>query len=154
MNHCKKLSFIIASSLFLLGCSSQPFTLQSLIDEEKTNHKNQTKTEPNQAIKQGVGAKILPSNTYQAYNKSNGQGHMQKSLDQWTKEEWEPAFEGDEEQAKKDANASENFKLQHYYDKSYKYFNIKEEERIKSGKVQEPSNYEKMKKMPVIGEQP
>jgi len=150
MNYFKTLNLCVGSLLFLSACSSKPFTLQSYVDEN-LNDKNTTQIEPNAAIKQGVGAKILPSSTYQAYEKNDGQGQMQKSLDEWTKEEWEPAFEGDEEQAQKDKEANEHFTLQHYYDKSYKYLNIKEEERIKAGLDKEPAHYEKINKLPVIG---
>jgi len=98
------------------------------------------------AIRKGVPSQVAWSSV-----DKHKDGQMQKSLDTWTEEEWNPTFEGDEEQAKKDANASEHFTLQHYMDKRAKYLKS-EEERIKaSGKPKPEANYEKMDKLPVIG---
>jgi len=105
-----------------------------------------TKTVEGAAIRKGVPSQVAWSSM-----DKHKDGQMQKSLDKWTEEEWNPTFEGDEEQAKKDENASEHFTLQHYMDKRAKYLKS-EEERIKaSGKPKPEANYEKMDKLPVIG---
>jgi len=160
MNTSFKLSALLLSTSLFLGCSGKSFSLQSYADEY-FNEANQTTTnkknenievtkEPNAAIKSGPGSDIAWSSTYKQDKKLQGQGSMQKGLDTWTKEEWEPAFEGDVNQTQKDKEANEHFTLQHYYDKSQKYLDIKEKEN--EGKPKEPSHYEKMKSLPVIGE--
>lgn len=101
------------------------------------------------ADKNSPGAKIAWSSTDKQDEKMQGKGALQQSLDEWMSEKWEPAFEGDVEQVEKDKAANEHFTIQHYVDKSKKYLDKKEEE--KEGKPQEPSHYEKIKSMPVIG---
>ena len=101
--------------------------------------------------KSKVGSTIASSSVNQRDAHMEGQGAMQSGLDTWTKEEWEPAFEGDEKQAKKDEEANHHFTIQHYIDKYSKYNKKEEEEWGKSGKKKPEANYEKMNKMPVIG---
>lgn len=103
----------------------------------------------NSNIKTGPGADVAWSSTYKKDKNTQGQGALQKSLDEWTKKEWEPAFEGDVAQEKEDEAANKNFTLQHYVDKVGKYMKRKEE--ANAGKPKEPANYEKLNNMPVIG---
>ena len=138
----------------LSGCSSKPFTLQSYADEYINSDDTKEKVEEpsqqesvNSTIKEGPGADVAWSSTYK--RDKEGKGSLQKSLDTWMEEEWEPAFEDNKEQEVKDEQAKESFKLQHYIDKAKIYMDKKEEEN--SGKPQEPSHYEKMKSLPVIG---
>ncbi len=124
---------------------------------EKTNTKISVKSQPKKispnkvegaAIRKGVPASVAWSSM-----DKHKDGQMQHSLDKWTKEEWNPAFENDDEQAKKDENTSQHFTLQHYMDKRAQYLKS-EEERIKaSGKPRPEANYEKMDKLPVIGKE-
>lgn len=120
-----------------LSAVSEPNS--SFIDDKKTN--------PN--IKSGPGADIAWSSTYKQDEKTQGQGSLQKSLNEWFTTEWFPSFEGDEEQAKEDEAANEHFTLQHYVDKATKY--MKRKEAANAGKPKEPANYEKLNEMPVIG---
>ena len=123
----------ITSLLLFQGCSSK--------DEPQTNA----------SIKTGVGSDIAYSTTYKRDKKMKGEGTLQKSLDAWLKEEWNPSFEGNETELSNDTNASTGFTLQHYYDKAQIYLKKKEEERVRSGKAKEPAHYEKMNSLPVIG---
>lgn len=174
-----QLSMFLISSALLTGCSGKSFTLQSYADEyfndkepkeevqstqaEETStqvqdvQNNETAVSSsniddsttNAALKSGPGADIAWSSTYKKNKESKGQGALQKKLDAWTQEEWEPAFEGDENQSIKDEEANEHFNLQHYVDKVGKYMEKKEAE--KEGEPQEPAHYEKISKLPVIG---
>ena len=112
-----------------------------------SSHIDNTKT--NASLKTGAGASIVWSSTYKRDEKTKGQGAAQKSLDTWTKEEWEPKFKGDANQTKADKEANKHFTLQHYVDKIENYMNKKELQE--AGKPKEPANYEKMNKLPVIG---
>jgi len=113
--------------------------LSSDIDDSTTNT----------ALKSGPGADIAWSSTYKKDKENDGKGALQKKLDRWTQEEWEPAFEGDENQSIKDKEANEHFTLQHYFDKAEKYMEKKEAEE--AGQPQEPAHYEKINQLPVIG---
>ncbi len=175
-----QLSFILLSSSFLIGCSGKSFTLQSYADEyfndkdpqesvqntttkeenEPSNHDASTETTDlpssnidddttNAAIKSGPGSDIAWSSTYKKNKENKGQGALQKNLDAWTQENWEPAFEGDENQSIKDKEANKHFNLQHYVDKVEKYMEKKEAE--KEGQPEETPHYEKVNKLPVIG---
>lgn len=146
------LSLLLLASLS--GCSSKPFTLQSYVDEHINN--DDTKEiveEPSQkesvtsTIKDGPGADVAWSSTYK--RDKEGKGSLQKSLDTWMEEEWNPVFENNETQKLKDEKAKESFKLQHYIDKAKIYMDKKEAD--KAGTLQEPAHYEKIKKLPVIG---
>jgi len=119
---------------------------------QKQEVKKVAKKEPlNNPGKSKIGSTIAPSSVNQRDEHMGGQGAMQTSLNTWTEEEWNPAFEGDEEQTKLDEEATEHFTIQHYIDKYEKYSDTKDEEFKKSGKTKPEANYEKMNKMPVIG---
>ncbi|PHR56842.1 MAG: hypothetical protein COA44_06955 [Arcobacter sp.] len=160
MNH--KL-FTIITIILLSGCSGKNITLQDYADKwfnekpvkEKTTAKEEISSEPvlekRETPKKNPAADIAWSSTAKRDVHNKGEGSMQKSLDKWTKEEWDPVFEGDTEQAKKDANASEHFTLQHYMDKRQKYLKSEEDKWEKSGKKKPEANYQKMNKLPVIG---
>ncbi len=66
--------------------------------ENNSNYMTPVEQQPNAAIKQGVGAKVTGSAVYQQDKKTHGQGVMQKGLDTWLKEDWEPTF-ADEDKA-------------------------------------------------------
>lgn len=123
----------IISLLLFQGCSSKK------------------ELQTNASIKTGVSSDIAWSTTTKRDKKMQGQGALQKSLDKWLKEEWNPSFEGNVTESNNDSNASTDFTLQHYYDKSKIYLMKKEEERIKSGEEKEPAHYEKIGSLPVIG---
>jgi len=168
-----QLPLILLATALLSGCNGKSFTLQSYADEyfndkntssEEAPQASKVDDEPaaqvksssniddkttNSALKEGPGADIAWSSTYKQDKKTGGQGALQQSLDTWTKEEWEPAFEGDVNQSEQDKAANEHFNLQHYFDKVEKYMDKKEEEN--AGKPKEPSHYEKMESLPVIG---
>ena len=172
MKTISQLSLAAMITLFSSGCSEKSFTLQSYADryfndknstqeieaEQKTTESEAVQkikestyiddATTNTALKSGPGAKIAPSSTYQRDEKQGGEGALQKSLDEWTKKEWEPTFKGDEEQAQKDAQANEHFTMQHYVDKIDKYLEAKEANRTEP---KEPAHYEKMESLPVIG---
>ncbi len=79
----------------------------------------------------------------QATNKEED-GAIQKSLDNWLKNEWTPIVEKDEAIKEKNKDKSRDFTLQEYVDKSELY--IKEHNSsIKN------SHSEMMKSMPIIG---
>jgi len=121
--------------------------------EKSTESKSATpsvKKESNPAIKKGVGADVAWSSTYKQDEKMQGQGGIQKSLDKWNEEEWEPAFKNDVNQSAADEKANEHFTIQHYVDKVGNYLEKKKEEE--KGKPQEPAHYEKINDLPVIGE--
>jgi len=166
-------SLIFITTVLISGCNGKSFTLQSYADayfndknttSEEAQHEVKVSDESagqvksssdlddkttNPALKEGPGADIAWSSTYKKDKKTQGQGAMQKSLDTWTKEEWEPAFEGDVNQSEKDKAANEHFTIQHYLDKAGKYLDKKKEEN--AGKPKEPAHYEKMESLPVIG---
>jgi len=126
--------------------SIKPKEVTTQIKVESQPVKTSPKEVQGAAIRKGVPSQVAWSST-----DKHKDGQMQRSLDKWTEEEWNPTFEGDEEQVKKDENASQHFTLQHYMDKRAKYLKS-EEERIKaSGKPKPEANYEKMDKLPVIG---
>lgn len=169
MNHNFFTIITVSSILTLSGCSGKNITLQDYADkwfndkpkEEVT--KGDTKTTQIEVVekeevpvkratpKKNPAADIAWSSVSKRDVHNEGEGSMQKGLDKWTKEEWDPAFEGDEEQAKKDANASEHFTLQHYMDKRQKYLEKDKEKWEKSGKKKPEANYKKMERLPVIG---
>ena len=138
--------------------STEPIeTTQTVEEETKTDTSSNNIAVPssniddettNAAIKSGPGSDIAWSSTYKK-DKEKGGGALQKSLDEWTQKEWEPAFEGDVNQSNKDQEANEHFTLQHYVDKAGKYMDKKDAEE--AGKPQEPAHYEKMESLPVIG---
>lgn len=175
MKHTIQLTFILVGTVLLSGCSEKSFTLQSYADEY-FNDKNTTTKNISQApardnesstavtsssniddkttnpgLKEGPGADIAWSSTYKQDKKTEGKGAIQQSLDTWLEEEWNPTFENDPEQAKKEEAAKKHFTLQHYYDKRIKYLESEEKKQKASGKPKEPAHYEKMEKMPVIG---
>jgi len=170
MNKMKNLRLILVSIIFLLGgCSGKNITLQDYADKwfndkkevpnkttstmENTPINNDTKRVKRETPKKNPAADVAWSSVSKRDVHNEGEGSMQKSLDTWTKEEWDPSFEGDAEQAKKDANASKHFTLQHYMDKRQKYLQKDKEKWEKSGKKKPEANYKKMERMPVIGEQ-
>ena len=106
------------------------------------------------------------------------EGYMQRNLDQWLKEEWTPMTEGSPSSPVPSASAeqplsapsvstesaptvpnvqitspkveeSTPFTLQKYADKWKVY--LENKEKMKAGKVQEPSHLQQMESLPVIG---
>lgn len=170
-----QLTLILFGTALLSGCSGKSFTLQSYADEYFNDTNASTKEDPksdnpenktsvptqsskniderttDSALKEGPGAGIAWSSTYKQDKKTKGKGAMQQSLDSWLEEEWNPTFENDAEQAKKEEAAKKHFTLQHYYDKRIKYLESEEEKQKASGKPKEPAHYEKMESLPVIG---
>jgi hypothetical protein len=168
-----QLTLILFATALLSGCNGKSFTLQSYADEyfnddnrsseeapqtvsvkdeditESKSSSNIDDKSTNSALKEGPGSDIAWSSTYKKNKSTEGKGALQQSLDTWTKEEWEPAFEGDLNQTEKDKAANEHFTIQHYVDKAGKYFDKKEEEN--AGKPKEPAHYEKLESLPVIG---
>ncbi len=161
---------ILTTGLLLSACSNKPFTLQSYADkyfnnkesnetiqshrdikpDNRTVSGNQTDDKTtNSTINSGTGADVAWSSTYKRDSEREEKGALQKKLDAWMTEEWNPTFQGDKDQSEKDKEASEHFTIQHYVDKAEKYFKKKEEER--KGQPQEPAHYEKISKLPVIG---
>jgi hypothetical protein len=173
MKQTIQLTLILLATTLLSGCNGKSFTLQSYADEYFNDKNTSSEETPqavkasdesadqvkrssnindkmtNPALKEGPGADIAWSSTYKKDKKMQGQGAMQKSLDTWSKEEWEPAFAGDVNQSEQDKAANEHFTIQHYVDKAEKYLDKKEEEN--AGKPKEPAHYEKMESLPVIG---
>ncbi len=169
-----QLTLILFVTVLLSGCSGKSFSLQSYADTY-INDKNTSSSETsatvktdeksiqeatssniddeatNTALKKGPGADIAWSSTYKKDKRTERKGAMQESLDRWMEEEWNPTFENDAEQAKKDEDANKHFTLQHYYDKRIKYLESEEEKQKASGKPKEPAHYEKMESLPVIG---
>ncbi len=117
----------------------------------KTSAKPQVKKVSTQQTEGAAIRKGVPSQVAWSSMDKHKDGQMQKSLDKWTKEEWNPTFEGDLEQSKKDEEASEHFTLQHYMDKRAKYLKDEEARYKASGEKKPEANYEKMDKLPVIG---
>jgi len=158
-----QLTLILFAITLLSGCSGKNITLQDYADKwfnEKevsennisSNDGENSKTvvlEKREKPKKNPAADIAWSSTSKADIRNKGEGSLQKSLDTWTKEEWEPAFEGDINQSEQDKAANEHFTLQHYFDKAGKYMDKKEREN--EGKPKEPAHYEKMESLPVIG---
>ena len=171
MNQLKIFSLTTVSFIFLLGCSGKNITLQDYADkwfnekEEVVDKKSKKSSldadasvKTNQVVKvkretpkKNPAADVAWSSVSKRDVHNKGEGSMQKSLDTWTQEEWDPAFEGDKVQAEKDANASEHFTLQHYMDKRQKYLQTDKEKWEKSGKEKPEANYKKMERLPVIG---
>jgi len=158
MNHAKTLSLITVSTIFFLGCSGKNITLQDYADKwfNDSNTSTEKKEVTEIKIKQETpnknpAADVAWSSVSKRDVHNKGNGSMQNSLDTWTKEEWDPSFEGDAEQVKKDENASDHFTLQHYMDKRQKYLKKDKEKWEKSGKKKPEANYEKMERLPVIG---
>ncbi|HIC43986.1 MAG TPA: hypothetical protein EYO73_06760 [Sulfurimonas sp.] len=157
MNHNFFTIITISTLLTLSGCSGKNITLQDYADkwfnekEKEPNVKADAKLIKRETPKKNPAADVAWSSVSKRDVNNKGKGSMQNSLDTWIEKEWEPSFEGDKEQAKKDANASEHFTLQHYMDKRQKYLKSKEEKWETSGKKKPEANYEKMKKLPVIG---
>jgi len=154
-----QLSIILIITSLNSGCSGKPFTLQSYADDY-FNDTNATGSEDsaalteeelgaNPTLKHGHGARIAGSSTYNKDKERDQKGAMQKSLDSWLENEWEPTFEDDVNQTKLDKEAEDRFTIQHYIDKVDKYMDKKEAE--KEGQPYEPAHYEKMKELPVIG---
>jgi len=151
-----KLSYISLISVLLTGCSDKQFSLQNYADEHLNNktakddlnlssHNDPIDTQTaNHSLKTGPASDIAWSRNYK-----KEKGILQKSLDNWMEEEWNPSFEGNATQAARDENASHNFTLQHYYDKSQIY--LEKQEEKKAGIEDEPAHYEKMNQLPVIG---
>jgi len=155
---------LLVTSLFL-GCSGKNISLQNYADiwfndTSDTQHEaHNTKTDKNNTPTKSERTELKPqknpaadiawSSTSKGDVHNKGEGSLQKRLDKWTEEEWEPAFQRDKEQAKKDEAANEHFTFQHYYDKSKNY--LEKKERENEGDQQEPSHYEKMQTLPVIG---
>lgn len=163
----KVLTLILGSSL-MVGCSGKSLSMQNYADkwfnekpvktevsEKKTAKQNSSSyieyEKTNKAIKSGTGADIAVSSTYKRDQKMKGKGILQKSLDTWMKEEWEPTFKGDKEQVKEDKKANKHFTMQHYVDKYSKYLKTKEDKLKKSGEEKPETHYEKIDKMIVIG---
>jgi hypothetical protein len=168
-----QITLILFGTALLSGCNGKSFTLQSYADtyfndtdsgtsevsestdtgehssEEIKSSSNIDDKTTNPALKEGPGADVVWSSTYKQDKKTEGKGALQQSLDTWTKEEWEPAFEGDANQSMQDKAANEHFTIQHYVDKAGKYFDKKEEEN--ADKPKEPAHYEKLESLPVIG---
>lgn len=150
MESTYRASLLLLTTTLLCGCSGKNITLQDYADTW-FNEKGDTKEikEKREEPKKNPAADIAWSSTSKADVHNKGQGAMQKSLDAWTKEEWEPAFEGDANQTQRDKEASEHFTLQHYIDKAGTYMDKKEAEN--AGEAKEPSHYDKIKSLPVIG---
>lgn len=98
---------------------------------------------------------ISPSTTAVAQG-----GAMQRSLDTWLKEEWTPMSEPATQATAPDSNTTTTtvvtqkvdeapFTLQQYADKWKVYHENKE--KMNANKPKEPSNVEKLDKLPVIG---
>lgn len=151
MHQTFKLSILFLGTSLFFGCSGKNITLQSYADT-LFNDKVQTQKQENRAEepKKNPAADIAWSSVSKADVNNRGEGSMQKSLDTWTKEEWEPAFKDDKDQAEKDKAANKHFTLQHYFDKSQKY--LEKKEKKNKDKPKEPAHYEKIKSLPVIGE--
>ena len=143
--------------LLTAGCSNKQFSLQTYADKYFNNKTKEDTvlTSPEQSkkiettnpsLKQGPASDIAWSRTYK-----NEDGALQKGLDQWIKEDWDPSFEGNNTQTAKDANATHSFTLQHYYDKSQVYLKKQEDQRREAGEDKEPAHYEKVNALPVIG---
>ncbi len=157
-------SLLLTGAVFL-GCSGKNITLQDYADTwfnetpqtaEADKADKAVKGPRGELIKKkreepkkNPAADIAWSSTSKADVRNKGKGSLQQKLDKWIEEEWDPAFEGDKDQAKKDKAADEHFTLQHYYDKSQKYLGIKKKEDENRSK--EPAHYEKMEALPVIG---
>ncbi len=92
----KHLILLLPVTIIVAACSG-PTTVRSSSDESDAQ-------QPNAAIKQGVGAKITGSAVYQQDKEMHGQGAMQKGLDTWLKEDWEPTF-ADENKAAPDGDS-------------------------------------------------
>jgi hypothetical protein len=72
-------------------------------------------------------------------------GYMQKSLDNWLKNDWMPTLKNDKKIQKKYLkNKKNNFTLQEYVDKASAYMKAKPADY-------EHSNVKKLKSLPVIG---
>ena len=165
MNNTLKFSLVLLGTSLFLGCSGKNISLQNYADTwfnetSKIQHKtDNTKAHQSDAAIQSKETELKPqknpaadiawSSTSKGDVHNKGEGSLQKRLDKWTEEEWKPAFQGDKEQAKKDEAANEHFTFQHYYDKSKNY--LEKKERENEGEEKEPSHYEKMQTLPVIG---
>jgi hypothetical protein len=77
-------------------------------------------------------------------NQKAPDGFMQNSYKKWVKKEWAPTVEQNATIKQRDANKSRPFKLQDYVDKAEYYLS-------RQPKSKQPSNVEKMDKLPVIG---
>ena len=69
---------------------------------------------------------------------------MQKALDNWIKDDWTPTVEKDKDIKNKNSDIERDFKLQEYADKIAVYMR-------ENNSSKEPSHYEKINSMPVIG---
>lgn len=123
MLHSYKIMLPLLSTLLILGCTP--------------------------ADKSTPGADVAWSSTDKQYEKTQGKGALQQSLDKWMSEEWESSFEDDAEQAKEDEAAQEHFTIQHYFDKSKKYMDKKEKEE--AGEPKKKAHHESLNSLPVIG---
>lgn len=160
-----QLSLILFGTALLSGCSGKNITLQDYADKwfnEKEVSESNASSSNNENSKQVVlekrddpkknpAADIAWSSTSKADVRNKGEGSLQKSLDTWLEEEWDPTFENNPEQAEKEEEAKKHFTLQHYYDKRIKYLESEEKKQKASGKPKEPAHYEKMESLPVIG---
>ena len=156
MRLIRNLSLTITTTLLLVGCGGKNITLQDYADKwfndvPSENNASTTEKIKRETPKHNPAADIAWSSMSKRDVRNKGEGSMQKSLDEWTEEEWDPTFEGDKEQVAKDKNASDHFTLQHYMDKRQKYLKAEEEKWEKSGKKKPDAHYEKMNRLPVIG---
>jgi hypothetical protein len=161
MNKMKEIALYSSIALMMFGCSGH--TLQTLTDkafDQKTQaqpSKAQTPSQnsallsvsptPTENIPQKT---VAPSQNQALYtvspsNQKKPDGAMQKSMDKWVKKEWTPIVDKNATIKARDENESRAFKLQDYVDKATYY--IKHEP-----KSDQPSNVEKLSKLPVIGE--
>ncbi len=72
-------------------------------------------------------------------------GYLQEALNNWTKNDWTPAVEKNEDIKKKNENESRNFTLQEYVDKIEVY-------NKEQNSTHTESHKKKISSMPVIGE--
>jgi len=150
-------------SLFY-GCSGH--TLQDLIDGKQTKTETQAKQEDKTATPSQNSAlnAISPSTT--ASDKHVKYRYIQKETNIWLENEWEPLTEQNEsvtksnnthkgseldtqEQTIKDENNNTVFTLQHYVDKTERYFENKK--KRDANKSSAPSHVEKINTLPAIG---